>query len=150
MSGVVAATPVPFIDAAADVGILLRLLPRISEEFGLTPEEIDRLDPETRLLVFAAIKRLGDTLVGRIVTREAILYVLRKLGLRVATKSVTRYAPLIGQATSATMSFWLMRHIGMQHVEDCYAVARTRAEGRLFGENAVVIDSTLEVADGGR
>lgn len=140
MSGMVAATPIPFVDAAADVGILLRLLPAISEEFGLSPEEIAALDPETRLLVYTSIKRLGTTFVGRVITRDAILFVLRKLGMRVAGKSVARFAPLIGQATAATLSFWLMRHVGMQHVEDCYAIARTRAEGRLFGERAVVID----------
>lgn len=149
MSGVVAATPIPFVDAAADVGILVRLLPKISERFHLTPREIEGLDAETRLLVFAAIKRLGDTLVGRLVTRQTVMIVLRRLGLRVATKSVSRFAPLIGQATAATLSFWLMRHVGLKHVEDCYAVARVRTEKRLFGDSAVVIDSVAEVAENG-
>ena len=147
MSSVVAATPLPFIDAAADVGILLRLLPKITEKFALTPAEIEDLDPESRLLVFAAIKRLGDTLVGKLITRETILFVLRRLGVRVATKSVTRFAPLIGQATAASLSFWMMRHIGLKHIDDCYTVARARAEARLFGEGAVVIDAALETVE---
>ena len=144
MSGVVAATPLPFLDAAADVGILMRMLPKITEAFELTPEEIEHLDPEARMAVYATIKRLGDTLVGRVVTERAILYLLKKLGLRVAGKQVARVAPLIGQATAATISFWMMRHIGMKHVDDCYAVARARSEKRIFGPDAVVIEPPFE------
>lgn len=147
MSGVVAATPIPFVDAAADVGILLKLLPRISSEFRLTRAEIDDLDPESRAVVYASIMKLGDTLVGRLITRKTIGFVLNKLGMRIASKSVARFAPLIGQATAATISFWMMRYIGLKHVEDCYAVARARTEGRIFGDNAIVIDSTLDGDD---
>lgn len=143
MSGAVAATPLPFIDAAADVGLLLKLVPRINEEFRLTPEEIEALDPSARVAVYAAIKRLGDTLVGKVVTRAAITWLLKKVGVKVAAKSTARLAPLIGQATAATLSFWMMRNLGMQHVEDCYKVARARAEARL-GAGATIDWSLAE------
>ena len=140
LSGVIAAVPLPMVDAAADLGILMRLLPKISEEFQLTPQEIARLDPESKAVVYTTIKTLGDSFVGRIVTQRLIMAILARLGTKVAGKSVAKYAPVVGQATAASISFWLMRHIGLKHVEDCYAVARARAQARMFGEKAVVID----------
>ncbi len=139
-SGAVAALPLPMLDAAADLGILMRLLPKISAEFELRPEDIAKQDPESRAVIYTTAKALGDSFVGKIVTRRLIGAVLAKLGMKVAGKSLVKYAPLVGQITSASLSFALMRHIGLKHVEDCYTVARARAEARLFGVEGVVID----------
>lgn len=146
LSGVIAATPLPMIDAAADLGILMRLLPKISAEFQLRPADIRKLDPESKAVVYTTIKSLGDSLVGHSITRKLLLAVLTRLGSKVAGKQVVKYAPLIGQATAASISFWLMRHIGLKHVDDCYAVARARAETGMFGKEGVVIDLPLERA----
>ena len=139
-SGAVAALPLPMLDAAADLGILMRLLPKISAEFELRPEDIAKQDPESRAVIYTAAKTLGDSFVGKIVTKRMIAGILAKLGTRVAGKSFAKFAPVVGQVASASLSFALMRHIGLKHVEDCYAVARARAEARLFGVEGVVID----------
>lgn len=139
-SGAVAVLPLPLLDAAADLGILMRLLPKISAEFELRPDDIARQDPESRAVIYTAVKTLGDSFVGKIVTRRMIGAVLARLGTRVAGKSLAKYAPVVGQVASASLSFALMRHIGLKHVEDCYTVARARAEARLFGVEGVVID----------
>jgi len=83
---------------------------------------------------------LGDSFVGKIVTRRLIATMLAKFGTRVAGKSMAKYAPVVGQVASASISFALMRHIGLKHVEDCYRVARARAEARLFGVEGTIID----------
>jgi hypothetical protein len=139
-SGALAAVPLPMLDAAADLGILMRLLPKISAEFELRPEDIARQDPESRAVIYTAAKALGDSFVGKIVTKRMIAAVLARLGTRVAGKSLAKYAPVVGQVASASLSFALMRHIGLKHVEDCYTVARARAEARLFGGEGMVID----------
>ncbi len=141
LSGVVAATPLPMLDAAADLGILMRMLPKISAEFDLTPKDIEALDPESRAVVYTTVKKLGDSFVGRVVTQRAVMAVLSRLGAKVAGKQVARFTPIIGQATAASISFWLMRHLGNKHIEDCYAVARARAEQRMFGKGAVIIEA---------
>ena len=51
----VATVPVPGLDWVTDVGILVRLLPRINEAFGLSPEQVERLSPERRLVVYKTI-----------------------------------------------------------------------------------------------
>ncbi|MDQ0087343.1 uncharacterized protein (DUF697 family) [Paenibacillus anaericanus] len=45
-SGGVAAVPLPGVDAAADIAMLLQLLPAINEKFGLSPQQLEGLDPE--------------------------------------------------------------------------------------------------------
>ena len=139
-SGAIAVLPLPMLDAAADLGMLMRLLPKISAEFELRPEDIERQDPESRAVVYTAIKTMGDSFVGKIVTRRLIAGMLTRVGTRVAGKSMAKFAPVVGQAVSASISFALMRHIGLSHVDDCYKVARARAEARIFGVEGVIID----------
>ena len=139
-SGAIAALPLPMVDAAADLGILMRLLPKISAEFELRPEDIARQDPESKAVIYTAIKSLGDSFVGKIVTRRLIATILARMGTKLAGKSMAKFAPVVGQVAAASISYALMRHIGLRHVEDCYTVARARAEARLFGVEGVVID----------
>ena len=40
--------PVPGLDWAVDAALLSRLLPQINAEFGLSPAQIDQLDPAKR------------------------------------------------------------------------------------------------------
>ncbi len=107
-----------------DVAILLRLLPNINERFGLSPEQIEGLDAETRRIVMLFVGSVGSTLVGRLVTRDLIVKVLMKMGVRVTTKGVVKFVPLLGQALSASISFGAMKLLGNRHVDDCYEVAR--------------------------
>ncbi len=119
-----AVVPLPGLDIGADVAILIRLLPKINEEFGLTPAQIDTLDTDTKSVVMMFITALGASLVGRLVTRELVIKLLMKLGVRVTTKGIVKFVPLLGQALSASISFGAMKMLGNQHVDDCYAVAR--------------------------
>lgn len=50
-SGGMALLPVPGVDIAADVGLLLELLPAINRQFRLSPEQIDQLDSELKSFV---------------------------------------------------------------------------------------------------
>ena len=73
----VAAIPVPGIDWLTDIGVLLKVIPEINQKFGLTPEQIERLAPDRQVAVFKAISAGGSLLIGRLVTRELILTVLK-------------------------------------------------------------------------
>ena len=43
--------PLPGIDIAVDAGALLKLIPEINREFGLTPDQIEQLSPNKQLIV---------------------------------------------------------------------------------------------------
>ena len=124
LSAGVAVVPVPGLDFGTDIAILLKLLPQINERFGLTPSQIDGLDEDTKRTVMLFIGSVGSALVGRLITRELVVKVLMRLGVRVTTKGVVKFVPLLGQALSASISFGAMKMLGNRHIDDCYQVAR--------------------------
>lgn len=124
LSAAAAAVPVPGVDIAADLGLLAELIPTINRKFGLTPEQLDELSPEVRQRLAVVITSVGSTLIGSYVTKESVVILLRKVGVRIASKSVTKYIPFVGTAISASVSFGAMKWMGNSHVADCYEVMK--------------------------
>ena len=120
----VAVVPLPGLDWLTDIGVLLKLLPEINEAFGLTPEQVERLSPERRVVVYKAVSALGGMVAGRLVTRELVLTLLRKVGVRLTTQQVTKYVPVAGQAVSAALTFSALKYVCEQHIQQCIAVVR--------------------------
>ena len=50
----------------------MKLIPDINHAFGLTPEQVERLAPDRRLVVYKAISAGGGMLIGKLVTRELV------------------------------------------------------------------------------
>ncbi len=120
----VAMVPVPGLDWLTDVGVLVKLLPDINRAFGLAPEQIERLAPERRLVVYKAISAGSGLLVGKLVTRELVLNVLKMVGVRLTTQQVAKYVPIAGQAVSAALTYGALKYVCEQHIQQCIAVRR--------------------------
>ncbi|HEX6704633.1 MAG TPA: hypothetical protein VF169_07735 [Albitalea sp.] len=120
----VAAVPLPGIDWVTDVGVLLKLIPDINHAFGLTPEQVERLSPDRRLVVYKAISAGGSLLVGRLVTRQVLTRTLRMVGVRLSTQQVAKYVPVAGQAVSAALTFSALKYVCEQHIRQCMEVSR--------------------------
>ena len=123
----VAAVPVPGIDLLTDVGVLLKVIPEINDKFGLTPEQIERLAPDRRVAVFKAISAGGSVLIGRLVTRDLVLAVLKTVGIRLTTKQAAKVVPVAGQAVSAALTFTALKYVCEQHIKQCIEVSRQLA-----------------------
>lgn len=123
-AGVAGALPVPGLDWAVDAALLTRLIPRISAEFGLLPDQIDRLDPHAQERVRKAVAMVGTVLIGRLVTQDLVLRAAQTVGLRMTAAQAARFVPLAGQAASAVMGYAALRYIGEQHIRDCVRVAQ--------------------------
>jgi uncharacterized protein (DUF697 family) len=120
----VAVVPIPGIDWLTDVGVLLKLIPDINRAFGLTPEQVERLAPDRRLVVYKALSAGGSLLVGRLVTRELVLQMLKLVGVRLTTQQAAKYVPVAGQALSALLTFSALKFVCEQHIRQCMEVAR--------------------------
>lgn len=114
--------PLPGLDLAADVALLTELIPAINREFGLTPDQIERLSPRVKALLYKAIVAFGGAMVGRVITRELILRALAAVGMRITTKTAARLVPIAGQAVAAGLSYTAMRFVGTSHIRDCRRV----------------------------
>ena len=119
--------PVPGLDWATDVAVLVKLLPRISAEFGLSPEQIERLAPERKLVVYKVLSASGGLVIGKVVTREVVLKLLKLVGVRLTTQQAAKYVPLAGQAVSALLTWSALRYVCEQHIRQCAEVARRLA-----------------------
>ncbi|MDH4060638.1 MAG: hypothetical protein OEU94_07480 [Aquincola sp.] len=120
----VAMVPVPGIDWVTDVGVLVRVLPEINRAFGLTPEQVERLSPERKVVVYKAVSAGAGMLVGRIVTRELVIQLVKMVGVRLTTQQAAKYVPIAGQAVSAALTFSALKYVCEQHIRQCMSVAR--------------------------
>ena len=123
----VAMMPVPGLDWLTDVGVLIRLIPQINRAFGLTPEQIERLAPDRRVVVYKAISAGGSLVIGRVVTQNLVLRMLRLVGVRLTTQQAAKFVPLAGQAVSAALTFSALKYVCEQHIRQCMDVARQLA-----------------------
>ncbi len=118
------AVPVPGLDWAVDAALLSRLIPEINQEFGLSPAQLDKLDPKKRDQVQKAINLVGSILIGKLISRDMVLQAATKIGVRMTTKRLTKYIPFAGQLVSAAVGFAAIRYFGEQHMKDCIRVAQ--------------------------
>ena len=127
-SGGMSLIPIPGVDIAGDVGMLLQLIPSINQKFGLTPEQIDELDTRHQVLIYAMLKKVGTDLVGRAVTKRLVVAALKKVGGRMAAKQVLKYIPFAGQAAAVALSVAAMMYLGNSHIDACFEVAQGAIE----------------------
>ncbi|MEP6873121.1 MAG: hypothetical protein ABI887_02070 [Burkholderiales bacterium] len=120
----VAVVPIPGVDWITDVAVLLKLIPEINRAFGLTPDQIERLAPDRRLVVYKTISAGSGMLVGRLVTRELVMKLLKLVGVRLTTQQAAKYVPIAGQAVSAVLTFSSLKFVCEQHIQQCVSVSR--------------------------
>lgn len=123
-AGVAGAVPLPGLDWAVDAAMLARLLPKINAEFGLTPQQIDKLDVKEKERVQKAVAMAGSVIIGRVMTRDLVLRFARAVGLRLTTAQASKYVPLAGQLISGVLGYAALRYLGEQHIRDCVKVAQ--------------------------
>lgn len=114
--------PVPALDFAADVGLLVQLIHRINYEFGLTPDQIERLEAGTKVLLFQAMVGIGGAMIGRTVTADLVCSALRAVGARVSVKQSAKFVPVAGQILAAAVGYGSLRYVGERHIQDCVRV----------------------------
>jgi uncharacterized protein (DUF697 family) len=116
--------PLPGIDWVTDIAVLMRLIPDINHAFGLTPAQIERLAPDRQVVVYKAISAGGGMLIGKLVTRDLVVRVLRLVGVRLTAQQAAKYVPIAGQAVSAALTYSSLRYVCEQHIQQCVAISR--------------------------
>ena len=118
------ALPVPGLDWMVDAAMLSKLIPEINKEFGLTPQQLDQLEPKKRDQVQKAVTMVGSVLIGKFISRDLVIKAATKIGVRLTTKQVAKYVPLAGQLVSAAVGYAAIRYFGEEHMKDCIRVAK--------------------------
>ena len=118
------AVPVPGLDWAVDAAMLSKLIPEINKEFGLSPAQLDKLDPKKRDQVQKAVAMVGSVLIGKFISRDLVIKAATKIGVRLTTKQLAKYVPFAGQIVSAAAGYAAIRYFGEEHMKDCIRVAQ--------------------------
>jgi uncharacterized protein (DUF697 family) len=118
------AVPVPGLDWAVDAALLSKLIPEINTHFGLTPEQMGRLQPKDRERVQKAVTLVGSVLIGKLMTKDLVISAAKMIGVRLTAKTAAKFVPLAGQAVSAAVGYSAIRYFGEEHIKDCVRVAK--------------------------
>jgi len=119
----VSVVPLPGVDWVTDVAVLMQLIPEINQAFGLTPEQIERLAPDRKVVVYKAISAGGGLVIGKLVTRDLVVRMLRVVGVRLTTQQAAKYVPVAGQMVSAALTYSSLRYVCEQHIQQCVAIS---------------------------
>ena len=79
------------------------------------------------MVVYKAISTGGAMVIGKVITRDVVLKLLKIVGVRLTTQQAAKYVPLAGQAVSAALTYTALRYVCEQHIQQCAAVARQLA-----------------------
>ena len=124
LAGAVSAVPIPGLDWAVDAAMLSKLIPEINKEFGLTPQQLDSLNPKKREQVQKAVTMVGSVLIGKLISKDLVIAAATKIGMRLTTKQLAKYVPFAGQIVAATVGYAAIRYLGEEHMKDCIRVAQ--------------------------
>jgi uncharacterized protein (DUF697 family) len=127
MAAGVAVVPVPGLDWATDVALLMRLIPQINQAFGLSPAQVERLAPDRQLAVYKAISAGGSLLVGKLITRQLVMKALSLVGVRLTAQQAAKVVPIAGQAVSAVLTYTALKTVCEMHIQQCLSVAQQLA-----------------------
>lgn len=118
----VSAVPIPGVDIVSDMKLFTQLIDEVNTAFGLTAEQVERLQPQYRMIAYEAAVSVGGMLVGKLITRDLVFKLLAKSGKKLVAKQASKVVPLAGQVASAAIGFLAFRQIGYQHVDACVKV----------------------------
>lgn len=89
--------PLPGLDVAVDVGVLVSMMNAVNRAFCLSPDQIERLGMEERVAVYEALSGVGAVMAGKSVTGVAALTIAKQLGSRWCAGKTARWVPIVGQ-----------------------------------------------------
>lgn len=121
-SGTVAAFPVPGVDVAADIGVILEVIGKINKKFGFFIEEIDELDGDEKQKFVVLITSVSSDFAGKVIMKELVTNALKKVDVKVTTKQVAKYILFSGAVIEGTISYGTMYTLGKRHIEDCFEI----------------------------
>ncbi len=122
ISAGVSVVPIPGVDVMSDLGLFAMMIDDINKEFGLTPNQIDQMQPKFKLVAYEAAVGIGGMMVGKFVTRELVMQLFKRSGMKTMAKQAAKLVPLAGPIVSAAIGFTVFRQIGYQHVDACAVV----------------------------
>jgi len=125
--------PIPVLDVAADIGVLLKMGCAIAEIYGLTAKQFEFIK---RLLGPKAIPSLLAKIAAfaaKYMAKEGIILVLKRIAGRMVAKEASKWIPFVGPLIAAGIGWKATFMLGEQLVDEAESLAREILEGIVRG-----------------
>ncbi len=120
-----ALNPIPGVDIAIDMGVLLTLFKDVKESFGLNDHVLSQVQSFAPGLAGMANK------IIQYAAKEGILLLLKQFVGKEALKEFSKYIPFIGQAVAMGAGYAITSNAGKMYLDYCYNVSRAILEKEL-------------------
>ena len=124
LSSSVSIVPIPGLDFGVDLKLMRDIIEDINKIYGVDHKQVNNLGDDVKERIYTAAAIQGSQFVGRKVSSALLEVVIRDVAKRTAAKQ-TKWFPIVGQAISASISYYFMKKIGQDHVEKCEKVIRS-------------------------
>ncbi|MEP9851607.1 DUF697 domain-containing protein [Staphylococcus aureus] len=124
LSSSVSVVPVPGLGFSVDIKLMKDIIEDVNKIYGLDHKEVNTMgeDMKERVLSTAAIQ--GSQFIGKKVSSAILKVVIRDVAKRTAAKQ-TKWFPIVGQAITASISYYFMKKIGYDHIAKCEKVTKS-------------------------
>lgn len=123
LSALNAVNPIPGLDVSVDISLLYKMSIDIQNIYGLNKEQMDYQShllkgDNSKLLIAKALQ-----FASRYVGKEALLLLLKKAGLSLTSKTISKWIPFVGTAIAALIGYKLTSLIGNDMLNDAEEIA---------------------------
>ncbi|AYU54865.1 DUF697 domain-containing protein [Staphylococcus debuckii] len=115
--------PIPGLDFGVDLKLMKDIIEDINKIYGLNHKQVSHMSDDLKERILAAASIQGSQFIGRAVSKAILKVAIRDVAKRTAAKQ-TKWFPLVGQAISASISYYFMKKLGNEHIEKCESVAK--------------------------
>jgi GTP-binding protein EngB required for normal cell division/uncharacterized protein (DUF697 family) len=117
------ANPVPGLDFAIDMGILVSLLQKIRSYYDLDENQLNAIDVEKVPQLSQMAKK-----VVKYATKDGALLLIRKFMGRSVAKQASKWIPLVGAVVAGSIGFATTSSAGNSYLDDCSKLAEAMLE----------------------
>lgn len=113
--------PIPGLDFGVDLKLMRDIIEDVNKIYGLDHDQVNSLSDQVKERIMSAAAIQGSQFIGRKVSEALLKVVIKDVAKRAATKQ-TKWFPFVGQAVSASISYYFMSKLGKDHINKCEKV----------------------------
>ncbi|WHI87808.1 DUF697 domain-containing protein [Staphylococcus epidermidis] len=112
--------PIPGLDFGVDLKLMRDIIEDVNKIYGLDHDQVNSLSDQVKERIMSAAIQ-GSQFIGRKVSEALLKVVIKDVAKRAFAKQ-TKWFPFVGQAVSASISYYFMSKLGKDHINKCEKV----------------------------
>jgi len=121
MSSAANVVPIPGLGVGMDIKLMSDIIEDINKIYGLSHKQVNKMQDDLKQKVLTSAAMKGSQFIGQKVTNAMVKVFFKSVVKREAAKQ-SRWIPLVGQAVAGSISYYLMKKMGEDHIKKCETV----------------------------